>query len=712
MPDVQDLVEPDMACLELLDHLAANRTRVFEELDLLRHQLKRIRLPATDTISYAYETCASSVFNDRLTRVGLATADMPPTTSGRVALDVRGTRGLAICLNARLASPLCADDAPATAAPAAHGQGPDALVALLLHHLIHAWFAARTARAPQDLRRREVAGHGAHFAAALHAVRDAVSRGGGLGGASSPPLPLCFGFPPAVLAARGWWPRRVAGALAHREPPRGCRPEVDEVAAHETRRWVRDLEARVRPRMLLRHGGGGGDAVAARAARESVHVVPTGAGVGVGAAAGGHVFVSWRAQHYALPRAALLAHLPAVAARLGDGEGAGDGVPRLAVPGGVPAWLLAELLAFAASGRYGPPLDCARTRHGAAPPVVRFCADHECASGRDGCDGCCGGSSSNGGGGEWPALLRTDLLMHKLGAALAAPELQHAVRTRLDRQHITLEDPRTVLDAAAVTYFAPSPPSSSPAAGDGAGGAAAMSDAEREDAAAPAELLRWLTAWLARLDDEASPPTAEHGAAAGSAVRRSNWWALHARSAAAGAEREGESVLCAFLRSARGRPRVRAAVLDAFVLVLEAEERGARRAREWAAASASSSPGGPAGAQRAVVTAGVASVLDGVGRRRQHDRQCLQDHQHPQDRPRSVHVALNAPPGALPRVEELFCMREVACHSGGEDRRGGERVRLAWGPVERTGDGPWEVRVLGFPLKAVFRRGVWVPVMS
>jgi hypothetical protein len=67
---------------------------------------------------------------------------------------------------------------------------------------------------------------------------------------------------------------------------------------------------------------------------------------------------------------------------------------------------------------------------------------------------------------------------------------------------------------------------------------------------------------------------------------------------------------------------------------------------------------------------------------------------------------------ALPRVEELFGIREVvACYvDGGTERC--EGVRLAWGPVESRGNGSWEVKVVGFPLKAVLRKGVWVPVKN
>lgn len=392
-----DPVSLDKATMLLLKYLETNRADIAHALFLMRS--RPMHCSAKDFVHKAAEYCISRVFDGKMSGIVIGVfAGMSMEISGRTYAP--GVKGVEVCvyINGFYVNLY-------TARPSANGR--DHLIALILHHLIHAYFLILCGKPIAGSKDADlILAHGKHFAAILYKLKQ-VSASVGV------PLPLGFRhFRPMggqMFGGRDGLDPFFDGRL--RAPQLGeekhacsyCTADVEEITETTIQTWI-DKECRKSVDPDIYELGRDGEFTSKPQSKCGD--------------AKDYVVFKWSKKLYRLPRSCLN-NVPGLKSHFKDTK------TQVEIREHFNETILKVFLKFVKTGDYGQPLAATRVKDGKCPPLIM---EYKPVP-------------------TWPAFLVTDIEMFKLGEDLGLDELRHLALSRMNEQHITHEDPRAVLDA-------------------------------------------------------------------------------------------------------------------------------------------------------------------------------------------------------------------------------------------------------------------------
>jgi hypothetical protein len=386
--------------MALLTYLEKNKLEIARALLLIR--TRPTHCNAREFVHRVAEYCISRVFDGKMDGIEVGVyLGMGMDLSGKTY--AQGIKGMDVCvrLNGFFVNLF-------TARPSVSGR--DHLVAMILHHLIHAYFLVVCGRpVPGSKESEGILGHGKNFAAILYKIKQVSALVGGA------PLPIRFGHLRPSLGGHplGRRPRDGLSDLFdghlqatfqgdERNFCTQCAADVTEIPETDIQTWVeKDCRKSVDPDIfeLCNNGEFEGKPQSKRGDKDK------------------YVLFKWLKKLYMIPRSAF-SNVPALKDCFKDSS-------PLEVSDAVSEAHFKEFLTFCKTGNYGQPLTATQVKDGKAPPLIK---EHKAIP-------------------LWPTFLVTDIEMFKLGVELGLEELRLVALDRMSVQHITHEEPRNILRA-------------------------------------------------------------------------------------------------------------------------------------------------------------------------------------------------------------------------------------------------------------------------
>jgi hypothetical protein len=379
----------DDATFQLLEHIEQNADHIFRSIQHIRLNLSRNkdRWSSREAIRLVLELCRDEIFLGSLEGTKLRTSkSLELYYSGRTSDRGLTDPPLEICLNHNLVELLQKVEAV------------DDLIALVLHHLIHAYFVVKCGTPRVEQEYEDVFGHGIEFAAILYKIKE-VS-----GSDVYPPLPMTAGFPSFICEDDNLYrkflpPHNVASTKF------GCLVTVEDIPKEVVLAWIRaSCDKLPSSTLIYRLGDDSGFSPIPLSQCGD----PT-----------SFVLLSWQDKLYHLSSSCL--H------RIDDLAPLFSNPSKpLLLPESVTESELKHFIIFCQTKTYGSHLTTTQTPSGHSPAIILPLSPRTT---------------------NHLSILKTDIQMFYLGAHLQFPSLQLTALSRLNAHHFTHEDPITVLTA-------------------------------------------------------------------------------------------------------------------------------------------------------------------------------------------------------------------------------------------------------------------------
>jgi hypothetical protein len=379
----------DDATFQLLEHIGQNTDHIFRSIQHIRLNLSRNkdRWSSKEAIRLVLELCRDEIFVSSLAGTKLRTSkSLELYYSGHTSDCGLTDPPLEICLNHNLVELLQKVEAV------------DDLIALVLHHLIHAYFVVKCGTPRVEQEYEDVFGHGIEFAAILYKIKE-VS-----GGDVYPPLPMTAGFPSFTCEDDNLY-RKLLPPYSVASTKLGCLVTVQDIPEEVVQAWIRANCDKLPSSTLIYRLG---DDNEFSPIPLSQYGDPT-----------SFILLSWQDKLYHLSSSCL--HSIDDLAPLFSNPS-----KPLLLPEPVTESELKHFITFCQTKTYSSPLTTTQTPLGHSPAILLPPSP----------------PTTN-----QPSILQTDIKMFHLGAHLPFPSLQLTALSRLNAHHFTHEDPIAVLTA-------------------------------------------------------------------------------------------------------------------------------------------------------------------------------------------------------------------------------------------------------------------------
>jgi hypothetical protein len=411
--NVTALLSADKAVLVLLQYIDRNSARVHRAIHYARSYVHQSNLPSSsdDAVQFILNTCRDDIFDSSLVGVRVKISkSLPRGFSGNISMG-SSTPQLSVNLNHCLVELLWRKVTYR-----------EDLVALILHHLIHAYLVVKCGSPQVPAEVSEVFGHGIHFSALLFKIKEVSKTDFVL------PLPMTAGFPIAVCQHDQQYRQHLPtyDVVSHGH---GCTALITDLPLAEVKDWIKTKSAKLPGTTIIYQLGKTNNDFIGKPLSEYGNSTA-------------FKLLKWQDKHYHLPSPSLSTK-PDLAALFKGGA------QTFNLPQSITESQLKHFITFCHRGTYGTALSISQSTTGTSPALLLPVKPTT----------------------RWPAILKTDIEMFYMGAAIPLPALKNAALARLNAHHFTHEDPINVLSAIFTT--------------------ATPSD----------QLIEWLGRWIRRTDE-------------------------------------------------------------------------------------------------------------------------------------------------------------------------------------------------------------------